>query len=524
MAERSLATHSTRHGAAAKSLGAACLFALLHACTVGPDFVRPDVELPDTWPDADVDELIETLPDAPTAWWEVFEDPLLNDLVDEAYAQNLDTEIAALRIYEARASLGIATGERYPQTQVFGGEALATGISDNTANLPALIDDSYVDVRLGLDVSWEADIWGRYRRGIEAAEADYASAVAAYDSATVSLTAETARTYVSIRAIQESLVVTRSNAQLQQRSLEIATVLARNGLVTELDVEQARALYESTSARIPLLEADLVKAKNALTLLLGLAPGALDARLGEGPIPTPPAQVAVGLPAQLLRRRPDVRFAEYRAAAQSARVGVATAEKYPRFGLLGTLGLRASDANDSSLSDLFSSDSIEFVAGPVFSWSILNYGRINNQIRVQDARLQQTLTAYRNSVLSAAREAEDAMAGYLRGREAVDYYARSAAAAQHAVDLALVQYREGIADYQRVLDTQRVLNAQQLLYVAQRGQVATDLVLLYKALGGGWEIRNGRPIIDERSADEMQQRTNWGSLLEAPVADDAADN
>jgi NodT family efflux transporter outer membrane factor (OMF) lipoprotein len=500
------------------------VLALLGACTVGPDFVRPDVELAEAWSEIESEGLIESLPDAPEAWWEVFSDPLLNDLVDEAYAQNLDSEVAALRIVEARAQLGIARGERFPQTQNLRGGALRTGVSDNSANVPALFDDTYWDANVGIDVSWEADIWGRLRRGIEAAEAQFAAAVAAYDATTVSLTAETARTYFAIRRIQESLAVTRSNVAIQQRSYEIAAVLAGNGLVTELDVQQARALLESTSARIPLLEADLVRAKNALTLLLGLPPGGLDERLGEGTIPEPPSQVAVDLPAALLRRRPDVRFAEYQAAAQSARVGIAEAEKYPRFGLLGTLGLRAADTGDRSIGDLFSSDSVEFLAGPVFSWPILNYGRIQNQVRVQDARLQQLLVVYRNSVLNAAREAEDAMAGYLRSREAAEYYARSTMAAQRSVDLALVQYREGITDYQRVLDTQRVLNAAQQLYVLTRGDVATSLVFLYKALGGGWEIRGSGPVLDAQSVEEMRQRTNWGGLLDPVVPAEESGN
>lgn len=490
--------------------------AAMSACAVGPNYQRPEVDISEQWTETGAAELVAELPGAPISWWEVFEDPLLNELVNEAYQQNLDVEVAGLRIIEARAALGIALGNRFPQEQTLRGGVTRTGVSENSANfIPLFADSRYWTADIGFDVRWELDFWGRFRRGVEAAQADLAGSLARYDSVVVTVTAETARAYLVIRTLQQLLRVTRENVELQRRSYEIADVLARNERVTELDVEQARTLLESTAAQVPVILARLTQAKNALSFLLGQPPGELNSRLGDGAIPDPPAQIAVGIPAELLRRRPDVLAAELRAAAQSARVGIAESERYPRFGLTGSLGLRAADTGNSDLSDIFSSDSIEFMAGPVFSWPILNYGRIKNSIRVQDARLQQSLVDYQNSVLNAAREVEDAIADHLRRREALEFYGNSAAAARRSVDLALLQYRESIADYQRVLDTQRALNAQQQQFVQTKGEVVTSLVVLYKALGGGWEIRAGKPIVDANNARQMMDRTNWGNLLEA---------
>jgi outer membrane protein TolC len=232
----------------------------------------------------------------------------------------------------------------------------------------------------------------------------------------------------------------------------------------------------------------------------------------------------VGVPAELLRRRPDVLAAELRAAGQSARVGIAETERYPRFGLTGSLGLRSGDTGSSDLSDIFSSDSIEFVAGPVFSWPILNYGRIKNSIRVQDARLQQSLVAYQNSVLNAAREVEDASSNFVSAQEQVELLTDGAVASQRAVDLSTIQYRDGIADYTRVLDSQRFLLLQQDRLAQARGKVAVNLVAIFKALGGGWQNRDPNQMVSEENRATMGERTNWGKLLEPdsiqPVPED----
>jgi NodT family efflux transporter outer membrane factor (OMF) lipoprotein len=499
--------------------------------TVGPDFVRPDAPVAQTWIDSD-DEKVVAEPEDYSQWWTVFNDPVLNNLIDRAYQQNLSLQIVGLRVLEARAELGFVTGQLYPQVQQARAAMTNVNIGDNTANTLAL-DPSYNDYEIGFDAAWELDFWGRFRRGIESADANLVASIADYDDVLVTLTAEVARTYVLIRTLEERIRLAQENVKIQQRSLEIADVRFEAGLVTELDFQQARSLLRDTQALIPLLETDLRQAKHALSVLLGLPPSELTEILGDpAAIPTAPAEVAVGIPAELLRRRPDIRSAELQAASQSALIGLAKADLYPHFTLAGSIGLRSSDnsvtraggAGGSNFSDLFNSDSFELFAGPSLSWDIFNYGRLKNRVRVEDARFQQLVVNYQNSVLEAAREAEDAIVGFLRSQERVEFLADSVTASKRSVDLSLIQYREGVVDYQRVLDTERFLTAQQDSMTETMGSVALSLIAMYKALGGGWEIRAGNDFVPEGIKEEMKVRTNWGDLLEPeehePVAEE----
>ena len=308
------------------------------------------------------------------------------------------------------------------------------------------------------------------------------------------------------------------NTQIQQRSVEIADVRFRGGFTTELDVQQAKALLYNTQATIPQLETNLRQAKNAMSILLGIPPGQVNQLLnGPDTIPDAPAEVAVGIPNELLRRRPDVRRAELQAAAQSALIGVAKADLYPSFALFGSVGVLASSGTDTTKSgqsgNLFSSDSVFFVGGPTFNWPIFNYGRIKNNVRVQDARLQQALANYQNTVLRAAREAEDSMIAFLRARQEISFRIQSEQAAKRSVDLALIQYREGTTNYNTVLTTQQSLVAQQDQLTTTRGDIVLNLVSLYKALGGGWQIRQGKPFVPESVQKEMSERTDWGGII-----------
>ena len=229
--------------------------------------------------------------------------------------------------------------------------------------------------------------------------------------------------------------------------------------------------------------------------------------------------MTVGIPAELLRRRPDIRRAELQAAAQSARIGIAEGDLYPHFSLVGSIGLRAGDTFNSNLGDLFQLSSIEAFAGPSLTWDIFNYGRIKNNVRVQDARLQLLIVNYQNTVLEASREVEDALVGFLRAKEQVGYLAESVVAAQRSVEIALLQYTEGIADYQRVLNTQQALASQQDLKTLRQGDIATNLIAMYRALGGGWQIRQGKEFVPHETKELMKQRTNWGELLESSPSD-----
>ncbi|MCZ6888377.1 MAG: TolC family protein, partial [Gammaproteobacteria bacterium] len=299
-----------------------------------------------------------------------------------------------------------------------------------------------------------------------------------------------------------------------ERSLKIATVRFENGATTGLDVEQAKTLLANTRASIPDLEIGLHRAQNALSILLGVPPGGLSGFEGDtAKIPEAPVEIAVGIPADLIRRRPDIRRAELQAAAQSALIGIAKADLYPQFSLSGTVGLRASDTGISDLGDLFDGDSLQAGFGPSFQWNILNYGRIKNAVRVEDARFQQAVVIYQNTVLEAAREVEDALVAFVRGKQRVEFLKVSVVAARRSVDLALIQYRDGAVDYTRVLDTQTFLVGQQDSHTAARGQVVRDLIATYKALGGGWQVRGSTGVLPEATRQDMDARTDWGELL-----------
>ena len=493
------------------------LMLMVTGCTMlGPDFTRPEVPTPSIW--LTTDEVLTGEPGEQAEWWKLFNDPVLDSLIDTAYRQNLPLQIAGLRIIEARAQLGIARGNRYPQLQQASGAVSAVELSENGPNFsPAAADGEFTTYQAGFDAAWELDFWGRFRRGIEAAEANLSATVADYDNALVSLTAEVARTYVTIRTQEERLALAQANIGLQQESLRVARVRFENGATTELDVQQAISSLAETQALVPILQKSLRQANNGLSILLGMPPADLTEVLGgPGTIPVAPVQVAAGVPADLLRRRPDVQGAEQQAASRSALVSVAVTDLYPSFSLLGSIGYQSSDTGRSSAGDLFDSDSLFFSAGPAFRWNILNYGRIRNNIRVQDARLQQALVNYRNTVLTAYREVEDAMVAFVQSQKESGFRATSAQAAKRSTEIANIQYREGSVDFQRVIDTERTLVAQQDLWTSARGDIALNLIAMYKALGGGWEIREGRDFISGENRSEMEQRTNWGDLLTPP--------
>jgi len=489
------------------------------ACTtLGPDFKTPPADLEAVW-----NQQSQTLDTSKVSrdWWTIFNDPILDKLVESAYRQNLSLQIAGLRIFEARAQLGIAIGQQYPQSQQLNGNLTRVGLSENSPNfISGFTDDTYTQAGLGVDAAWELDFWGRFRRGVESASANLGASIADYDSALVSLTAEVARTYMVLRTLEERLKIARDNSVTQARSYKIADVRFRNGAVSELDPAQALSLLKSTESTVPRLESRIRQSKHALSTLLGMPPGDLqDILQGSGSLPQPPAAMDVGLPADLLRRRPDIRRAELKAAAQSALIGVAKSDLYPRFALVGSLGVLTSNTGQSDLGDLFDSDSLAYNYGPSASWNILNYGRLKNQVRVQDARLEALIVNYQNTVLEAAREVEDGLSNYVGSRQQGTRLAESVEAARRAVNLALVQYREGAVDYQRVLDTQQTLLQVQDAYTTVRGEVVTALVAVYKALGGGWEIRAGQPFVPQQRQKEMMQRTDWGHLLDKGATD-----
>ncbi len=501
-------------------LGSALCAATLTACTpVGPDFVRPNSPVVKQWievnsPSAGQSGL--TSRSAPVVrWWETFNDPTLNKLIAEAYAQNLTLQVAGARVLQARAQLGIAFGELYPQSQAIGGSLERRQISDNLGPISDIrriipLDTEFSTSQVGFDAQWELDIWGQQRRGVQAARSNLAMQVANYDDALVTLTGDVAALYINIRSLQEALSVARENIRIQQESADLTQLRFDNGVTTELDVQESTALLNNTKALVPELESDLQQAKNALAVLLGKAPSQMAGMLStSGRIPTARADVAVGVPAELLRRRPDVRAAELAAATQSAQVGIALADLYPQFILSGSIGLQASGARD-----LFSSSSTTGLANAGVVWNVLNYGRIKNNVRAQDAAYQALIANYQNTVLTAYSEVESAMVAYSEARKQVTFYRRSVEASRKAADIAVDQYRDGIASYSRILNTQTALLRSQANLIEARQEVSSNLVAIYKGLGGGWQIRQNQEFLPETVLAEMAYRTDWGDLLE----------
>ena len=491
--------------------------AVLIGCAVGPDFKAPEAPVPPNWSAKD-DPRIATQTAADALWWREFNDSTLDRLIELAYRQNLPLQVAGLRIMEARAQLGIATGSQFPQQQEIFAGAEAVGLTQAQTNIvsPDRLSRNYLGYQVGFDAAWELDFWGKYRRGVQAEAAGLLASVADYYSALVSLTAEVARTYATIRTFEVRVETARENVAIQEDGLRIAESRFRNGAAPELDVAQATTLLESTRATVPQLEISVQQARNAMSMLLGQPPHTLDAMLaGPKEIPSAPTKIAVGMPAEMLRRRPDIRGAELFAAAQCARIGLAKADLYPSFSIVGTVGLQAASTGIAP-HNLFTGDSLFYSVGPQINWPFFNYGRLENKVRVQDARFQQLLVDYRNTVLKAAQEVEDALTGFLKSKEAIEFGENALKAAQRSVEISISAYQQGAVDYQRVLDAERSLLEQQTGLTQTRSAVATNLIALYKALGGSWEVGRDQPFVPERTQDEMRERTNWGDLLSEP--------
>jgi NodT family efflux transporter outer membrane factor (OMF) lipoprotein len=491
----------------------------LAGCTVGPDFATPQTEIAAAWMEA-ADPRVSAGEPVDQLWWKTFNDPLLDRLIELAYANNPTIEAAGVSVLQARAALGIATGDLYPQQQVIGADGSIQRNADPTGTPLPFVTDAFRTVRFGASTSWEIDLWGKFRRAIESADSDLIAAISAYDDALVTLVADVATVYVNIRVLEERIAIADENVRSQRGSLGIANSRFNNGETSELDVAQARSTLAESEAQIPLLQSELGQAKYSLALLLGLPPDQVDELLAPGEIPTAPQTVAVGIPTDLLRRRPDVREAEYEAAAQSALVGVAEANLYPAFSLSGTFGFASTDRGQVSLSDVAKWSSRTYSFGPTISLPIFNYGQLTNQVRQQDAALQAAILRYQFTVLQAQQEVESGLVGFLQGQEVVEKYRLAVRAARRTTGLSITQYRDGATDYSDVLDAQQSqLRLEDALAQAE-GAVPLNLISVYRALGGGWELRAGNDFVSDETKKEMGERTDWGDLLE-PAEHDA---
>ncbi len=480
------------------------LLSLLGACAVGPDYTEPEADVQTGWTEAE-STLVDSKAALDPRWWETaFADPVLNELTSNALQQNLTLRSAGLRVLQSQQQLAIAVGNQYPQQQQIG--ALAERQQENGSR--------FNDYNVGFNLAWELDFWGRFSRQVESASAELDASVANYDDAMVSLVAQAAQSYLLLRTFQDRLEIARNNIKLQKESLRIAQAKLDAGDVSELDVDQATSLLHNTMATVPALEISLQQTKNALALLLGESPQEFNQLAGTtGAIPTTTPAVTLGMPQDLIRQRPDVRAAERRLAAQSAQIGFAVTELYPHFSIGGSIGTSAMDSDD-----LFSNDGETWSFFGGFQWNVLNYGRLKSNVRLQDAVFQQLLVDYRFTVLQAQVDVENAIVAYLKSHQQVKAYRVAATASQKAVDIATAQYQDGLVDFNTVIGTLNALASQQDVLASTRGAVATNLVQVYKALGGGWQVRDNRDPVDLLPAsmkERMIERTGaWEGVLE----------
>jgi NodT family efflux transporter outer membrane factor (OMF) lipoprotein len=504
---------------------------------VGPNYSTPPAPVADNWIDAaDPNVQNRHLED----WWTVFNDPTLDSLIDTAYGQNLTLRAAGMRVLEARAQQGIAVGNLFPQTQLATGSYSHAGISSNApnsisqfgntlSNLPGAPPGTAVNVlrwfsdwNAGFNLSWELDFWGRFRRAIESANANLDASVDNYDAALVTLLADVATNYVQYRVAEQRIKIARDNVRIQEGVLDLVNQQFKIGInkVTELDVDQAKTVLEQTRSTIPALQITLGQASDSLCTLLGIPPRDLEAALGPGmalnadPLQLIPTWVAVGIPADLLRRRPDIRSAERQVAAQSALIGVAEADLYPTIFINGTLGWESQD-----LAKVFESQSFFGSITPNFRWNILNYGRIANNVRLQQARTEELIATYQNQVLTAAQQVQTALRGFLRAREQAGDLAQSVKAAVAATEVGVKQFKAGTVPFNTVFNLETTQVQQQDSLAIAQGNIALNLINVYRALGGGWEIGDHAPV---SRSDTTIEPAAPAEQLPPPKAVDAA--
>jgi NodT family efflux transporter outer membrane factor (OMF) lipoprotein len=455
---------------------------------VGPAYCQPTAPLEMQWIDLHSDPRISAEEPDVSAWWRHFHDPVLDGLIAEAYSQNLTVREAGTRIMRAQAIRGIAAGNLLPQSQqAFGGYSRVQTSQNVAVPSPVRRFDVW---DAGGNLGWELDFWGRFRRALDAADAELEASVEGYDDVLVLLLADVATTYVQIRSLQKRLDVTRQNIDAQQGSLKIADARFRARQANKLDLNQAQNNVFVTEAFIPLFKNELRVANNRLCVLLGRPPMDLVSDLPPGPIPTVSPFVQVGIPADLLCRRPDIRRSERLLAAQSERIGIAETDLYPRISLLGSIGWQA-----ENLGELFEPTSVLALLTPSFSWNILNYGRIQNSVLAEQAQFETLLYQYQQDVLDAQREVEDSMVRFLNAQDQSFKLHNAVQQAEEAEDIVVTLYETGATNFNRVFTIQSRKFAQQDELVKSRTDIALSLIGIYRALGGGWQIRMSDPTM-----------------------------
>jgi outer membrane protein TolC len=510
-----------------RTVACASILTVLCACTVvGPEYEGVKAPaLPTSWDTAAAAaDSKET-----SAWWLLFEDAALTDLVERGAKQNLSLEAAGLRIVQSRAALGISDSLLYPQQTQINGNFSYLYRDDNDFNSAAA----------GLDVGWEMDVWGKYARGIQSAEAGLYASIASYRDVLVSISAEIARNYINYRTAQERMYLSRRNIAIQQRVVDMTQVQFDSGNVSELDVQQAKTQLYATQGALPALDNARLQARNAIAVLVGARPEDIEpllvsakkhdkASLDKGileisredvvtteyvensVIPQAPAPDET-INSQLIMRRPDLQVAELRARAQSAKIGFAEADLYPQFFLFGSVGVsqtvRAGNSFDAS-------DALTAAIGPGLTWNVFQFDRIENQVRIEDARFQESLAFYNQTVLEAIREVTNALDAYRNNVRKSEFDFKAVKASVRAFNISANQYNNGLVSYQRLLSTVEKMTVREDAYAQTRGSMANQVVALYKALGGGWEPFAALPVLAPSTIEQMKSRIDWGESLE----------
>lgn len=458
-------------------------------CKVGPEYCKPSADyLERPWTDQShgrfngqpVDEKI---------WWKAFNDPVLDRLVDTALANNLDLKQAGQRILEVRAIRQVAAGNLFPQQQAANATSNRLRISENDANfvvVPGFFQTvtSFNSFTTNFSAAWELDFWGKYRRLVESADANVGSTMAAYDLVKVLLVGDVARTYIDLRAIERRILLAQQNIEIQRATLKLTEEKLAAGTAVKLDYHQSKSNLAQTESVVPTLELLRRQANHQLCVLLGQVPDdVFSSNENFGNVPQPPASIALGIPNDLLRRRPDIQVAERELAAQSARIGIAKADFYPQLSLVGTIGVSAQSA-----SDLFRPSSLVGVAGPAASWNLLNYGRIKNRVAAEQEAFERLRFAYHDTILNAYKEAQDSQAAFVNYWARMENLQEAAENSATAVSISQTAFAEGATDFNRVYLLQSDLVRIQDSLAENQGKIAQSLVNLYVALGGGWDI------------------------------------
>jgi NodT family efflux transporter outer membrane factor (OMF) lipoprotein len=497
---------------AAVSFVLVAALALAGCVTLGPDFEEPDVTWLNDWQSDLYGQIGQPAAQTETDlrfWTQLFNEPALNSLVETARRENPSLRIAGLRILESRALLDVAGSNRYPQLNQASGSVAQVDQDESGGSAPQ--DRSFTSYQAGYDVGWELDFWGRFRRGIESANATYFASITSQQDAQVLLSAQVASLYFAYRTTLLRIDIAHQNAAIQKRSLDITEKLFKAGQESELDLQQAKTQYLATLATIPDLETTLVQVRNALAALLGRKPGEVPELASVTGICRPWSRwTSRAFPAQLLLRRPDIRTAAWQIAAQSAQIGIAKADYFPAISLFGSISWSGNSLDASS-------DTRTLAVGPSLTWNVFDFGRIRGNVRLQDARLQQSIEFFQNSVLQAARETDDAAISVVKTAERQLVLDDALVAAERSLELANKRYQEGYADFQRVIDAQRVLFAQAEQQLLNQSAHISAVIDLYTSLGGGWTDMSVEQMLPESVRDKMQDRTNWGDLLHEPV-------